>query len=101
MRERIREIFGKSPHSEISKLRREYEEKVTAPIKESIETFSFHEKTNYLNMEIFTRVRFALICFVSYLRFFILLSLSLTSSLPIATEMRGTQAPSQNWLFSR
>ena len=84
MRKRIREIFGKSPHSEISKLRREYEEKVTAPIKESIETFSFQKTMNYLNMEIFMRVRFALICFVSYLQYFILLSL--TSSLPIATE---------------
>ena len=76
MRERINEMFGKSPHSEISKLRREYEEKVTAPIKESIETFSFHKTMNYLNMEIFMKVRFALICFVSYLQFFILLSLS-------------------------
>ena len=84
MRERINEMFGKSPHSEISKLRREYKEKVTTPIKESIETFSFHKTMNYLDMEIFMRVRFALICFVSYLRFFILLSL--TSSLPIATE---------------
>ena len=52
MRERITEVFRKSPHREISKLRREYEEKVTAPIKESIETFSFHKTMNYLNMEI-------------------------------------------------
>jgi hypothetical protein len=94
MRERIREMFGKSPQSEIYKLRREYEEKVTAPMKESIETFSFHEKTNYLNMEIFRKVRFALICFVSCLRYFILLSLM--SSLRIATETRGTQAYWQN-----
>ena len=44
MRKKIMEIFGKSPHSEISKLRREYEEKVTSSIKESIETFSFHKQ---------------------------------------------------------
>ncbi len=94
MRERMKEMFGKSPHSEIYKLRSEYEEKVTAPIKESIETFSFHKTMNYLNMEIFMRVRFALICFVSYLQFFMLLSL--TSSLPIATETQGTQVYWQN-----
>ena len=76
MRERIKEMFGKSPHSEISKLRREYEEKVTAPIKESIETFSFHTTMNYLNMGMFMKVRFALICFVSYLWVFMLLSIS-------------------------
>ena len=61
LNERISKIFGKSPHSEISKLRREYEEKVTAPIKESIETFSFHTTMNYLNMGMFMKVRFALI----------------------------------------
>ena len=47
MRERIQELFGKSPHSAISKLRREYEEKVTAPIKENIKTFSFHKTMNF------------------------------------------------------
>ena len=52
MRQRIREIFGKSPHSEISKLRREYEEKVTAPIKESIETFSFQKTMNYFEIQL-------------------------------------------------
>ncbi len=80
MRTRIREIFGKSPHSEISKLRREYEEKVTAPIKESIETFSFHTTMNYLNMEMFMKVRFSLISFVSYL-LFLFYSLSRQTSL--------------------
>ena len=48
MRKRIEEIFGQSAHSEISKLRREYEQKVTAPIQESLETFSFHKTMNYL-----------------------------------------------------
>ncbi len=37
----IKEIFGQSKHGEINEIRRRYEEKVTAPIKESIETFLF------------------------------------------------------------
>jgi hypothetical protein len=89
----IKEIFGQSKHGEINEIRRRYEEKVTAPIKESIQSFSFHETMNDANMEDLKMVR--LLCFIS-LFFYFTLSLSLTSSLPIATEMRGTQAPSQN-----
>ncbi len=40
-RERIREIFGKSPHSEISKLRRENEEKLPHLLRRTIKDFLF------------------------------------------------------------
>lgn len=58
----IEDMFGQSAHSEINKLRREYEQKVTAPIKESLQTFDFHTTVNALNMKLFMQVRFALIC---------------------------------------
>jgi hypothetical protein len=58
----IEEMFGQSAHSEINKLRREYEQKVTAPIQESLQTFDFHTTMNALNMKLFMQVRFALIC---------------------------------------
>jgi predicted house-cleaning noncanonical NTP pyrophosphatase (MazG superfamily) len=57
MKERIKEIFRKSPHSKLCKIRREYDEKITAPIKESIQSFSFHKTMNDLNMEVFEKVR--------------------------------------------
>lgn len=93
----IKKIFGQSKHKEINEIRKKYEEKVSAPIKESIQSFSFHETMNDANMEDLEMVR--LRCFISLFLYFTLslsLFLSLTSSLPIATEMRGTQAPSQN-----
>ena len=65
LNERILEVFGQSAHKKINNLRRQYEQKVTAPIQESLETFSFHKTMNALNMKLFMQVRFALICFGS------------------------------------
>ncbi len=58
----IEEMFGQSAHSEITKLRREYKQKVTAPIQESLQTFDFHTTMNALNMKLFMQLRFAMIC---------------------------------------
>jgi hypothetical protein len=73
MKERIKEIFGQSKYSEINNIRRRYEEKVTAPIKESIKCFSFHETMNDASMEDLKMVR--LLCFKSlFLCFTLILS---------------------------
>jgi hypothetical protein len=69
----IKKIFGQSKYKEINEFRRRYEEKVTAPIKESIQWFSFHETINDANMEDLKMVR--LLCFIS-LFFYFTLSLS-------------------------
>ena len=71
MTQRIRAVFYNSPpsqrHSDITEIRREYEQKVTAPITEHLDKFSFHQKTNEMNMQILKLVRFDLIGSVSYL----------------------------------
>jgi hypothetical protein len=72
----IKNTFGQSKHKEINEIRKKYEEKVTAPIKESIQSFSFHETMNDANMEDLEMVR--LRCFISL---FIYFTLSLSFSL--------------------
>ena len=95
MKERILAYFhhSRSAHSEIVKIRREYEQKVTSPLMENLERFSFHEDTAEKNTQIFQLVRFALIRYVLYLQF-LCYSLSRQASL-------SQQKCEECWLLRR
>jgi hypothetical protein len=95
MKERIRAYFhhSRSAQSELVKIRREYEQKVTSPLMENLERFSFHEDTAEKNTQIFQLVRFALIRYVLYLQF-LCYSLSRQASL-------SQQKREECWLLRR